>query len=743
MLRECCGAAYSRGITTRLEAQDLGRGEAISQMRVLSQRLRTGILLTLVGMAGLLLWPGAAFADDLKGNSETASNPVPSTSHWAEQVVLGSSSVELNGPWKFHKGDDARWSQPEFNDSGWASVDLTPPPGSYDPFLGTSGFMPGWTALGNRGYWGYAWYRLKVNVQYDPGLSAGGLEIKMPNDVDDAYQVFVNGQQIGEFGKFSKSGVKTYLSLPRAYALPKEINGGPITLAIRVWMDASTPLTNPDSGGLHGPPILGQAGPIDRMLRLDWDAVTHSQLSRFLELTVLFLAITVCGVLFWLDRKEKSYPWLGAICCAIALQLTVSLAGNYTTLLPGWMNFILIDVIFAPLVISLWILFWAYWFRMGRMTRMHYMVWGFTAALMLTIAMMRAPLYGRVVPVQWLVVLAPLAVLLKLLLGSLLLWVAWEGMRKDHAGAWLAMPALALVGISLYQQELLILHLQLMFFPFGMAVNISQIAVVVSLIIITVLLMRRFLQSLKLRQQWEAEIDQARQVQQLLIPEAIPTVPGYVLETEYRPAQQVGGDFFQILPDGQGGVLILLGDVTGKGLQAGMQVALIVGVIRTLVESSYEPHVVLEGLNRRLCGRGQSYATCVAMHIDAEGKTTIANAGHIVPYLNGKELTMAGNLPLGLNSAVTFDQVTMQLKNKDRLLVITDGVIEAKNAKNELFGFNRARSISHLPAAFIVKAAEIFGQEDDITVVSISRMTQEKEGEVAGTATSSFKSEVA
>jgi phosphoserine phosphatase RsbU/P len=131
------------------------------------------------------------------------------------------------------------------------------------------------------------------------------------------------------------------------------------------------------------------------------------------------------------------------------------------------------------------------------------------------------------------------------------------------------------------------------------------------------------------------------------------------------------------------------------------------------------------------------------MHIDAEGKTTIANAGHIVPYLNGKELTMAGNLPLGLNSAVTFDQVTMQLKNKDRLLVITDGVIEAKNAKNELFGFNRARSISHLPAAFIVKAAEIFGQEDDITVVSISRMTQEKEGEVAGTATSSFKSEVA
>jgi len=710
-------------------------------MRFVSRTLRTVLLLTGVGATALCSVPEIS-ASDQPANASQPTGSEQSPSHWAEQVVLGSSSVELNGPWKFHKGDDLQWAKPDFNDSGWASIDLTPPAGSYDPFLGTTGFMPGWTALGNRGYWGYAWYRLKVNVQYDPGLAAGGLELKMPNDVDDAYQVFVNGTQIGEFGQFKKTGVKTFLSLPRAFPLPQNIAGGQITIAIRVWMDASTQLTNPDSGGLHGPPILGQSGPISRMLRLDWDAVTHSQLSRFLELLVLFLAITVSAVLFWLDRKEKAYLWLGLTCCAIAAQVAISLTGNYTTLLPGWLNFILIDVIFGPLVISLWILFWAYWFRMGRMVRMQYMVWGFTAALVVTLAMMRAPLYGRVIPVHWLLVLAPLAIILKLLLGSLLLWVAWEGMRKDHAGAWLALPALGLVAVSLYQQELLVLHLPMMFFPFGMALNISQIAVVVSLNIITVLLMRRFLQSLKLRQQWEAEIDQARQVQQLLIPEAIPTVPGYVLETEYRPAQQVGGDFFQIIPDGSGGVLILLGDVTGKGLQAGMQVALIVGVIRTLVESSYEPRVVLEGLNRRLCGRGQSYATCVAMHIDADGKTTIANAGHIVPYLNGKELAMTGNLPLGLNPSVTFDQVTMHLKNKDRLLVITDGVIEAKNAKNELFGFNRARSISHLPAAFIVKAAEIFGQEDDITVVSIARMVQEKEGEGLP-ADAPMKSEVA
>ena len=92
--------------------------------------------------------------------------------------------------------------------------------------------------------------------------------------------------------------------------------------------------------------------------------------------------------------------------------------------------------------------------------------------------------------------LAPLTVFLKLLLGGLLLWVAWEGMRKDHTGAWLAMPAVGLVIVSLYQQELLVLHLPLNFFPFGLAVGIGQIAVVVSLNIITILLMRRFLHSL-------------------------------------------------------------------------------------------------------------------------------------------------------------------------------------------------------------------------------------------------------
>jgi Stage II sporulation protein E (SpoIIE) len=698
------------------------------------RKVRAGLIVAACLVAVPLLGQG----ENPSVAKSTSAAPV---SNWAEQVVLGSSTVELTGPWKFHKGDDPNWAQPDFNDAGWASMDLTPPPGSYDPFLGTSGFVPGWTVLGDAGYSGYAWYRLKANIQYDPGLTPGGLALKMPDDVDDAYQVYVNGQLVGELGKFKKNRVTPYFTLPRTFGLPRDIKSGQVSIAVRVWMDPATPLINPDTGGLHGPPVLGQAGPIDRMLRLDWDAVNHSQISRFLEVAVLLLAITVAGVLFWLDRKEKAYLWLGLTCIGITVETIAVLLGNYTSWIPGAPQLLLTDALLRPAVIGLWVIFWAYWFRMGRIGRLQKMVWVFVGLLALNIAMLRAPFYGHLIPERSVIVLGPLSGVLKLLLGALLVWVAWEGMRKDHAGAWLAMPAVGLVGISLYQQELLVLHVPLTFFPFGFSVGIAQIAVIVSLNIITLLLMRRFLKSLRLREQWEAEIDQARQIQQLLIPEAIPTIPGFVLESEYKPAQQVGGDFFQILPDGVGGVLIILGDVTGKGLQAGMQVAMIVGAIRTIVETSYEPNVVLEALNRRLCNRSQSYATCVALHISADGKTTIANAGHLAPYLNGKEIAMTGNLPLGLSEGIQFDQITMSLKPRDRLLVITDGVIEAKNAKNELFGFNRARSISHLPAAFIVKAAEIFGQEDDITVLSIARVAQEKQGEVANG--KQLKSEVA
>ncbi len=573
-----------------------------------------------------------------------AQNAAAPGSDAVRTITLGNATVPLDGLWKFRTGDNMAWAQPDFDDSGWGTMDLTPPAGSYDPYIGSSGYLPGWTARGNRGYSGYAWYRLKTNVQ--DGRTR--LAIKMPDNLDDAYQVYVNGQLIGQFGQFTAHGVTMYVSQPRAFPLPANLRGGPATLAIRMWMSAFTPLVDPDAGGLHGPPVLGKAATIGALLQLDWDASDRANYSECFQMTILLLALGVAFGLFWLDRTEPVYLWLG-LTCAIILAIVASvMVGNYTTWIDGSLLFLLQDAVLTPASIGLWVLFWAYWFRLGGMVRLHRMVWGFVVLLGLGTAMLRAPLYGSVVPAHAIVWLSPLTLILKLLLGVLLVWVTIRGIRKNRTEGWLALPAIVLVAFSLYTEELIVLHVPPQWFPFGVAIGLRQVGTVLSLIIITVLLLRRFLHGQREREQWRLEIEQARQVQQMLIPEQLPQIPGLTIESEYRPARVVGGDFFQILPDSSdGSVLIVVGDVTGHGLQAGMLVALIVGAIRTAADTTFDPLSVLRTLNQRLWGRGQAHATCLAMHITGDGKVTLANAGHMPPYLNGKEYPMEGRAAAG------------------------------------------------------------------------------------------------
>jgi serine phosphatase RsbU (regulator of sigma subunit) len=339
--------------------------------------------------------------------------------------------------------------------------------------------------------------------------------------------------------------------------------------------------------------------------------------------------------------------------------------------------------------------------------------------------MLRAPLYGSVVPVHANLWLSPLTMALKLMLGVVLVWVTYRGIRKDKAEGWLALPAVVLVILSQYQEELLVLHVPTSFFPFGVAITVTQIATTLSLVIITVLLLRRFLHGQREREQWKLEIEQARQVQNVLIPEALPVVPGFTLESEYRPAQQVGGDFFQIIQRADNTILIVIGDVSGKGLKAAMLVSLIVGAIRMAAETTREPMAVLQALNRRLRGRMEGhFATCMVACISPDGETVIANAGHLPPYLNGREVAIGGSLPLGMIETAEFEQTRFILQPGDRLTLMTDGIVEAQNEKRELFGFARMGELMRQDksAQEIAATAQAFGQEDDITVLTIQRV---------------------
>ena len=162
-----------------------------------------------------------------------------------EQILLGDSVVPLYGPWKFTVGDSPLdssgkplWADPNFDDSQWETQDLTPKDGAIDPVSGLSGFVPGWTSRGHPGYWGYAWYRIRVKVDSKPGVK---LAMAGPANVDDAYQLFDNGNLIGAFGTFKSYRPTGHFTQPKLFQLENAGNGEQTRVfAFRFWMEPNT-----------------------------------------------------------------------------------------------------------------------------------------------------------------------------------------------------------------------------------------------------------------------------------------------------------------------------------------------------------------------------------------------------------------------------------------------------------------------------------------------------------------------
>jgi hypothetical protein len=223
----------------------------------------------------------------------------------------------------------------------------------------------------------------------------------------------------------------------------------------------------------------------------------------------------------------------------------------------------------------------------------------------------------------------------------------------------------------------------------------------------------------------ETEMSAAREVQRMMVPEVLPEIDGYIVESVYRPAADVGGDFFQVIPLRSGSTLVVIGDVSGKGLRAAMIVSMIVGTLRTVAGYTEEPAEILGELNRSLCGHMQEgFATCLAVRLDGEGRLTLANAGHLPPYLNGREILFPGSLPLGLAEDVVCEQASVELAVGDRIVLLTDGIVEAQNSQRVLFGFTRVETMlgAGATAKNVAEDAQQYGQEDDITVLSVARV---------------------
>jgi hypothetical protein len=258
----------------------------------------------------------------------------------------------------------------------------------------------------------------------------------------------------------------------------------------------------------------------------------------------------------------------------------------------------------------------------------------------------------------------------------------------------------------------------------GVAVVISIVVGYSSFVVVSVFESRRRLRLELDKAALDTELAAAREIQRLMVPEELPPTPGYAIESIYRPAAQVGGDFFQVIALGGGQTLVVAGDVSGKGLSAAMIVSMVIGMLNTVSRTSQDPAQILAELNERLYERKHGgFVTCLAVRLDPTGRAVLANAGHLPPWLNGSAIAFAGSLPLSIVASAAPEQVTLDMRPGDRLTLITDGVVEARDAQGALFGFDRTQALMREEASPLVlaEAAIHHGQDDDLTVISILR----------------------
>jgi len=660
----------------------------------------------------------------------------------AAPITLGQSVVPLYGPWKFQIGDSPLnpethaplWAEPGYDDSTWESVDLTPKQGRVDPFTRNPRYVPGWTMKGHAGYWGWAWYRIRVSIVAKPGDQTA---LATFGWVDDAYQLFDNGVLVGSLGKFRGSGQTpiAYFTQPAMFVLPQHASfarSGPESteratpvievLAFRVWMGPVRLSHHPFTGGFHYAPVLGESAAIAAENHMQWlELIQEYAFSGAVSGLFLLLAIVAASLVLF-DRSDRVYLWVAVAFLLTTFRESIFFLSNWTQLVSIREFFVVIEVFIAPLAIGIWTTVWWKWFQLRRPA------WVLKSIVTLTVLDMVFELLGKNllydIPNSTSLAFHALSEVVRLALLGLLAFVVGKGIREQGREGWLVLPAVILMAFEQFQSELISLQMHGTFLVFGTVIFYSEAADLVLAAAIALLLLRRLVLSIRRQRQMALDVKQAQEVQQVLIPKEQPPIPGLTIETVYLPAREVGGDFFQIVQHPtDGSALIVAGDVAGKGLKAGMLVALLVGAIRTATDSSLDPALVLGVLNKRLIRRGDAQATCLALLIATNGDATLANAGHMAPYLNGEALPMEGALPLGMVEAAEPSLMRFKLAMGDRLLVMSDGIVEAMDGNGELLGFERVGELAGLAtsAADVAVAAQRFGQEDDISVISITR----------------------
>jgi hypothetical protein len=633
---------------------------------------------------------------------------------------LGKGSVALDGHWQFHLGDNVDWASPSINDvsgqGGWSQ-------------LSADGY---WGEQGHRSYVGYAWYRRHLYLTPAAGASPD-FSLYMP-PVQDVYEVYWNGQLVGKEGKYPPDSAYPYVRVPQIYPLGPARDG---VLAVRVW---KAPLDSFDSGlqgGFSSPPLVGGAAALaDRKTDYNYQWLRSRQ--YLFAINSLYFLVFVLSLVAWLrDRPQRLLLYMSLFALSpVLVLLLVGLPLHLTYRFAlGWLQ-----PVHALADISLWfLLIWLLRLRENRgLVRLAlWLAWIDLTANVLDGALTMFD-WSNPAAVRWEQGLDGFLTIFETVPELLPLIIVVLALRKRlDLARWLV--AICAAGVSLISNFRIAVSQGSRYthWTLGRTINaplftilgnaITPIALSNMLLLLAVIYaVYRYTKEAAIRQgAMEQEMRSAQEVQQILIPELLPSLAGYAVTSAYVPAQEVGGDFFQVIPGPDGASWLILGDVSGKGLRAAMTVSLIVGMLRALTDYTAEPAEVLAVLNRRLYGRLHGgFVTCMVMLLDAGGRCVLASAGHPPPFVNQHEVDLEGALPLGLVPEAIYEQETVMLKEGDHLVLYTDGLLEARAASGEIYSFERLSNLMEQKpnAEQAAKAATDFGQEDDITVLTLTRL---------------------
>ncbi len=575
----------------------------------------------------------------------------------------------------------------------------------------------------------YAWFRLKVRLPAKHGPLA--LMVRVP--VSRSSQVAVLGGEVGmdlyidgkqEFPvSLRGKPADPFEQVTRLYPVEIPANESVMTLAVRtpftpVGLDAYTGFF------AHRTFVLGTADDLPVHVQMWRDRMLLERLPTLVDSGLKVLLAAFLLALFWTQRDHKEYLWLGVHLVFVAPLVYVSYLGSMgdqsQKLVFAWTG--------QLLLISAYFYFEFLYSFLGLKRRWFVFGLRYSAPLLLSFGPLLMFIQdGGGVVVAWV-----FSLLFALLwIGAWMMFVGWQltraAFRKNYEAALLLLPLLlSVVGtvelastLAASSWKATPVQSPLTFEAGPVPVHVSDVADFLGIVVILIIIFVRFQRIHHERQRVSSELEAARSVQEVMIPQEAPKTPGFEVDTVYSPANEVGGDFYHIQPTAEGGLLVVIGDVAGKGLQAAMNVSMLMGALRLTRATS--PGKILSELNRVVMGSA-SFTTCEAAYFAPDGELTLASAGHPPPYLNSQEVALPGGLPLGVIAQTQYEEVHLYVHPGDRLLMISDGIPEARRPTGELFGFDRIRNISTESAFFIADTAQNFGQEDDITVLTIRRL---------------------